>query len=374
MIDEETYAEQIRMCASCPKMCRHVCPTFNIWRSDSPTPHGRALLLHYDNINTRELDDRAIEVLYQCLQCSHCLTWCIPEIDIASIVEMARAKLVSRNKHPEGLNHIQKSITENHNPFDESHNTRNSWLARNDSDKTPLVYFTGCTAVYREKSIAENAVELLEEIGFSVQISPDEWCCGSPLFRTGFTEDAVTQAAHNVDVLNSMVGEMIVVTCPGCYRTLTQDYKRHGLEIRKPVKHISQLLDSELPIASGIDTEMRVTYHDPCHLARHCGEYEAPRNVIRKVTGSSPIEMDRNRENATCCGNGSGLRTLFPEHAKRIGSNRIEDARNIDADIIVTSCPFCKNMLDQQSDDGIEVLDLPEFVLKLRKGRDTKND
>ncbi len=84
--------------------------------------------------------------------------------------------------------------------------------------------------------------------------------------------------------------------------------------------------------------------------------------------------MERNRENATCCGNGSGLRTLFPEQAKRIGQSRIEDAKAIDAEILVTSCPFCKNMLDQQSGDALEVLDLPELVLMLRKGRDTKND
>ena len=80
-------AEQVRMCAGCQKLCRHICPTFFAWRSDSPTPHGRALLLHQEITGTRPLDDRAIEILYQCLECSHCLSMCVTEIDIAEIVE-----------------------------------------------------------------------------------------------------------------------------------------------------------------------------------------------------------------------------------------------------------------------------------------------
>jgi len=374
MMDHETYSEQIRMCASCPKMCRHVCPTFKVWRSDSPTPHGRSLLLHFENINTRELDNRAVEVLYQCLQCSHCLTWCIPEIDVASIVEIARERLVSENRHPEGLNRIRDTINVNHNPFEEPHDQRNEWIQRSGSGKKSIIYFTGCTAAYREKSIAKDTVELLESLDFSVTITPDEWCCGSPLIRTGFVEDALKQATHNVEVLNSLDGDEIIATCPGCYRTLTQDYQTHGLELNKPVRHISQFLEETVPVVAGIKTKKRITYHDPCHLGLHTGEYEAPRKVIRSASGVAPVEMDRNKENATCCGNGSGLRTLFPEQAKQIGRSRIEDAKGVEADILVTSCPFCKNMLAEQSDEALEVLDLPEFVLMLRKSHDTKND
>ena len=47
----------------------------------------------------------------------------------------------------------------------------------------------------------------------------------------------------------------------------------------------------------------------------------------------------------------------------------IDDAKEIDATLLVTSCPFCKNMLKSQTDVSIRVLDLPEFVQEIQKGR-----
>jgi Fe-S oxidoreductase len=72
--------------------------------------------------------------------------------------------------------------------------------------------------------------------------------------------------------------------------------------------------------------------------------------------------MERNRDNAMCCGNGAGLRTLFTEQAKSIGTERIHHAKQVKSDYLITACPFCKNMLASQTDESIIVLDLPEIV------------
>ncbi|MFW9849770.1 MAG: (Fe-S)-binding protein [Candidatus Thorarchaeota archaeon] len=373
-MDADTIAEQVRMCASCPKMCRHVCPTFFAWRSDSPTPHGRALLIHQEGIGVRDIDERGIEVLYQCLQCSHCLTWCVPEIDIAEIVESTRERLVSEGKYLSGLNEIRDSIQRNHNPFNEDHSKRTAWLKKSKSGLKKILYFSGCTASYRESSISEATFEILESLDYDVIVSSEEWCCGSPLLRTGFRDAALEQARHNVELLNSIDADEIVASCPGCYKTLSNDYANEGLELNKPVKHISQLLANSLQAVENAKTKERITFHDPCHLGRHMGEYEAPRTVIEKVTGTSTIEMDRTKENTTCCGNGAGVRTLFPDQASKIGRSRIDDALGVDASILVTSCPFCKNMLKSQANNAIRVLDLPELVVEFRNSREKKTD
>jgi heterodisulfide reductase subunit D len=369
MIFDDSLAEQIRMCAACPKMCRHVCPTFFAWRSDSPTPHGRALLLHQEIVGTRDLDERGIEVLYQCLECSHCLTFCKPEIDIASIVEQRRRGIVKEGTSPPELNKLAESIQENHNPFSEPHESRNNWIEVKQEGSKKALYFTGCTAAYREKNIASSTVEVLESLGYEIAISPDEWCCGSPLLRTGDVDGGLELARHNVSLFNTFDVDEIIVTCPGCYRVLTHDYPEAGLEIDKPIRHISQVLESEANNLPAGDIKASITYHDPCHLGRHCGIYDEPREVIEKVSNSSLVEMVRSRDNAMCCGNGAGLRTLFPEKAKKIGAERIKHAKDVGAEILVTSCPFCKNMLEFQSGEDIEVYDLPEFVLLAKNSR-----
>ncbi|TFF84047.1 (Fe-S)-binding protein [Candidatus Thorarchaeota archaeon] len=373
-MDAEKLAEKVRMCAACPKMCRHVCPTFFAWRSDAPTPHGRALVLHQEIAGTRPLDDRAIEVLYQCLECSHCLTWCKPEIDIAEIVEERRRGLVREGRRPAGLDKMAEAVKETNNPFGESHDERNRWLEFSSNEGVPIVYFTGCTAAYREREIASSTVSLLESLGFSVKVSQDEVCCGSPLFRTGDEEAGLACAEMNAESLNSLEAEEIVVTCPGCYRVLTEDYPQLGIHLDKPVRHISELLAENIEKLPSRALQQSVTYHDPCHLGRHSGIYDEPRTVIERIIGEDIREMERTRENAMCCGNGAGLRTLFPEHAKSIGSERISHAEFTGADILVTACPFCKNMLASRASEDLEVLDLPELVARGLAGSDAKSD
>jgi heterodisulfide reductase subunit D len=374
VIDSEKVAEQVRMCAACPKMCRHVCPTFFAWRSDAPTPHGRALLIHQEIVGTREIDERGVEVLYQCLECSHCLTWCKPEIDIATIVENKRRDLVQSGKEPAGISKLVALIKDTHNPFGEKQIKRNDWIQRKGKKGRKILYFTGCTAAYRETDSAQDTVTLLEQLGFSVVISSDEWCCGSPLFRTGNQEAGLELATHNVEMLNTIDVEEILVTCPGCYRVLTNDYPEYGYELSKPVRHISEFLNTMLPQLPVMNFEGDVTFHDPCHLGRHSGVYDAPRKVIEQVSGSPVVEMERNRENAMCCGNGAGLRTLFPEYAKKIGAERIRQATSTGAKYLVTSCPFCKEMLNSQTNTDLTVLNLSEFVGQAFKGRDVKTD
>ena len=46
----------------------------------------------------------------------------------------------------------------------------------------------------------------------------------------------------------------------------------------------------------------RLTYHDPCHIGRHGGIYEPPREILRSIPGVEFVEMEHNRENGLCCG------------------------------------------------------------------------
>jgi Fe-S oxidoreductase len=330
--------------------------------------------MHHEASGSREIDDRGVEVFYQCLECSHCLTWCKPEIDIATLVELKRREFVKQGRQPKGLVKLSQSVRNNLNPLDEPMGKRNDWITPKKNKGKPVLYFVGCLASYREKEIAKDTVASLELLGYKVTIAGDEACCGSPLFRTGDEEGGLEMAQHNLAIMNDSDVQEIVASCPGCYRVLTQDYPNRGLDIKKPVRHISEVLSESLKKLPTSTFDGTITYHDPCHLGRHCGIYDPPREVISHVSGKPVKEMERNRDNSTCCGNGAGLRTLFPDAAKKIGTERIRHAKNVDAKFIVTTCPFCKNMLESQSDETLTVLDLPELVMLAQKRREVKKD
>lgn len=219
-----------------------------------------------------------------------------------------------------------------------------------------MIYFQGCTAREKLTRISKSTQELLDQAGVEYTVLDDEECCGSVLLRTGFTENAREAMQKTYEKLQ---GERVVVSCAGCYRTFREDYP---LMVGKvDVIHISQLLEELL--AEGklqLDREeVKVTYHDPCHLGRHLEEYESPRRVLERR--GELVEMDKNREEARCCGSGGGVKSAYPELSQSMAERRVEEARKTGAELLVTCCPFC--VLNLESVGKIKVRDLVEFLL-----------
>ena len=223
-----------------------------------------------------------------------------------------------------------------------------------------LLYFRGCTAREKLTSISKATERILRIAKIDYETLEDEKCCGSVLLRTGFLDDAIEQMNGN---LKDFEGKVILTSCAGCYKTLKEDYKKYlGVDLK--VIHISQLLEQlikENKINLKGNKDLNVTYHDSCHLGRHAGEYEAPRNVINSI--SNLVEMENNREKARCCGSGGGVKSAYGDLSNSISDLRIREAKETEADLLVSACPFCELNLSQNSDD-FEVLDLSEFVLK----------
>ena len=223
-----------------------------------------------------------------------------------------------------------------------------------------LLYFKGCTAREKLNSISKATERILKAANVKYETLDDEKCCGSVLLRTGFLDDAIEQMNGN---LKDLEGRTILTSCAGCYKTLKEDYKKY-LSVELKVIHISQLLDQlikENKISLKGKDNLNVTYHDSCHLGRHAGEYEAPRNVINSI--SNLVEMENIKEKSRCCGSGGGVKSAYGELSDSIANLRIKEAEETGADLLVSACPFCKLNLSQNSDD-LEVLDLSEFVLE----------
>lgn len=215
-----------------------------------------------------------------------------------------------------------------------------------------MIYFRGCTARQKETSIAESTEKLLKAANINYRILDDEKCCGSVLLRTGFIDSAKKQIEENTSDLK---GELILTSCAGCYNTLKNDYE--GLDVIHISEFINQLINENK--LNFDKNDFKVTYHDPCHLSRHCQVFNPPRNIIENI--ANLIEMENHHENSLCCGAGGGVKSAYNDLALEISKSRINQAKNTGSNILITSCPFCK--LNLKNDD-IDVLDLTEFLVK----------
>ena len=93
-----------------------------------------------------------------------------------------------------------------------------------------------------------------------------------------------------------------------------------------------------------------------------------PREIIKQIPGVEFAEMKRNRENSLCCGAGGGVKIGYPEWSIEISNERLNEAKETGASVIVSTCPFCRTNLSDANEKynmNFEVIDLIEILDQL---------
>jgi len=315
------------------------------------------------------------KVLTACSTCMNCAQQCgstdtkgDPLLNTARIIEAMRADIIDLGLAPEPYVVISSRTEKNYNPYAESHEKRTQWAEGLDAQfgKSNIIYFVGCTSSYRRKEIATNTVKILKKLNIPFSILKDEWCCGSPLWRTGARKLAEKMAKHNVEALKD--AKTVITSCAGCARAFLKDYPEIVGDLPFEVLHMTEFLESlmdegKLTLKESI--AKKVTYHDPCHIGRELLMYDPPRNVLNAIPGIEFVEMKSTRENAWCCGGGGGLKISNPNMAINVATGRLGHAKEVSAEAIISSCPFCKtNLLDaiKKTGSNLEMYDITELV------------
>lgn len=113
--------------------------------------------------------------------------------------------------------------------------------------------------------------------------------------------------------------------------------------------------------------EERITYHDPCYLARANDEVLAPRALLNAVSTKGILEMKKCGKKTACCGGGGGQLWLDVAGLERVENRRARDVAETKASVVATACPYCKGMLEAgksslETDNQWEVKDIAELV------------
>jgi len=150
----------------------------------------------------------------------------------------------------------------------------------------------------------------------------------------------------------------IVTACAGCSKTLKKDYPGWARARGRPwgveVVHFAELyarLIQEGRIGFTRSVQKKVTYHDPCHLGRSQRIFDEPRAILRAIPGIELVEMENHREESRCCGAGGGVKAGYPAMAAQIARDRVREAIDTGAEVLVTMCPFCQTSFGQAIQD-----------------------
>jgi Fe-S oxidoreductase len=378
-------------CTECGR-CKDACPTFLTgkplalkWVFDDLKHHlltERDAIVASDSTALPALVPGVIaeETLWACTTCGYCEAACPIELEhLPRFYRMRQQRVLVEGAFPHELRAVFDAYEVQSNPWGLAADTRGQWAqglgvpivqTAEEVQALDYLFYVGSAQSFdpRAQKIAAAFVRVLKHAGVRFGIlGARETSTGECVRRAG-NEMLFQQLAHGlIDTLNGL-GVTRIVTCdPHAFNTLRNEYPEFGghYEVVHHTQLIAQLItERRVRVTASFE---RVIYHEPCYLARHNGEYEAPRAVLTHLTRDAPLEFELRREKAMCCGAGGARMWMEEKIGRRINVTRVEQALPQQPKVIASACPYCATMMldglkHLGRDNEVTVRDIAELV------------
>ena len=367
--------------------CQEVCPAYNTGKLLSPAAVeiNKRYFLNYegDRLANGEETSQTLtefvipeEAVWACTSCGACVEVCpLGNEPMRDIMDIRRGLVLMENTFPKQWETAFRGMERTMNPWNVPSSERMKWAEGievptiEDNPEPEILWWVGCAAATdaRAQKTARAFAKILNAAGVNYAVlGEQETCCGDSARRSGNEYLFFELATANVEMLNEVAPKRIVTTCPHGFHTLKNEYPQFGGNYE--VVHHSQFVEELLKegkIKIDKDGLEKITFHDPCYLGRHNGEYDAPRFVLEQV-GADLVEMEHTKNKSFCCGAGGAQIWKEEEGDKRINLTRYAEAQETGAETVAVACPFCMIMLNDASKEAGEnapvVKDIVEIV------------
>jgi Fe-S oxidoreductase len=338
-------AESMGWCYQCGQ-CVPVCPVNNVGHY-GPLRLFRDLQVGKDLLTS--------DTLWECTTCMQCLRVCPKSVDMIKIMPAVREQAVLEGNVPDELQQAFTNTFEYGNPLGESQKKRADWVQqagvpvpvmKDIKRPVDVLWFVESYPAYhirgKQASAALAKIFNTLSVDFGILGVEEKDTCDSQRLagEVGLFEEF---AEYNIKTLKKYKFNKVLVTDPHALNAFRKEYPKYGGEFDS-IHYTTFLapLMSKLNLTNKLN--YKVTFHDPCYLGRHNGEYEAPRNILNSIPGVELIEMGRCREQSYCCGGGGGgmwLDGFMADNVtERLSENRVKEAVATGANVLVVCCPY----------------------------------
>lgn len=215
-----------------------------------------------------------------------------------------------------------------------------------------------------------NFPEYMEAIARIMKQAGKTWTISSKAFEAtnsgiqiGASDIAKVLVSRVVDAAEELgVKTVISPECGHAYTAIRWDGPNLiGRPYKFEVKHILEVLD-EFVGQGLIKTEgkedAKVTYHDPCQIARKGGVVKQPRNLLNRIS-TNFVEMEDAGEMNWCCGGGGGVSAneRADELKLQAFNRKKSQLQALGVDTLVTACANCRLTLEEGLEEN--EMDLP---------------
>jgi glycolate oxidase iron-sulfur subunit len=203
----------------------------------------------------------------------------------------------------------------------------------------------GCVQRVFFSHVNEATARVLAAEGFEVHVPRLPRCCGALPLHAGADEEARSLAKATIEALEGY--ETVVVNAAGCgsamkdYGHVLRDepeWAERAERFAGKVKDATELLGGLEPRARRRPVEMKIAYHDACHLAHAQGVRAEPRTLLRSIPG---LELVEPSEWELCCGSAGIYNLVKPEPAAELGERKARNLLDTGAEAVAAANPGC---------------------------------
>ncbi|HKR26795.1 MAG TPA: heterodisulfide reductase-related iron-sulfur binding cluster [Acidobacteriaceae bacterium] len=411
--DRELLAD----CVHCG-FCLPACPTYVLWGEEMDSPRGRIYMMQKAADGAAPLDENFRLHMDRCLGCMACMTACPSGVQYGKLIEDTRAQVernipraasdsllrrmlfatfphasrlralagplrfyqrsgLQRMARKSGLLHLlpkRIAAMETLLPMVPA------GYAAKAPVRTPAVgkprrrvgLLAGCVQQVFFAHVNAATVRVLTAEGCEVIVPAEQECCGALMVHSGLANDATAMAKKMIAVFEAAEVDTIVINAAGCGSTMKEyghllrddpEWAERARAFSAKCRDIAEVLCELEPIAARKPLNLRVVYHDACHLRHAQGIYREPRQVLSSVPG---LEIAEVAEASLCCGSAGVYNLLQPEAAEQLGDRKVAKLLETRAEAVVSANPGCLLQLmaglRRRGENGMAAFHMVELV------------
>jgi len=414
----------LQQCMHCG-MCLPTCPTYDATKRERNSPRGRIALMRAIADGELGITQSFADEMSYCLGCLACQTACPAGVNYAELFETARSDVEQSGvnhgssrqfwrgltlgflfRHPRALRAVglltrayQRSGVETvvrtfgltmFLPASvrrlEPQTPRmaaafsNRLIAPVESPRGEARYrvalLTGCIQDLVLSNVNRDTADVLLANGCTVETPPLQPCCGSLHAHNGELALAREQARRMIDRMPPARYDAIITNAGGCGSHLR--HYGHLLESDPRYRDAARTWDTKLkdvhewlvqigwrtPSAAPFEDQVRVTYHDSCHLAHGQKVSGPPRDLLRGLPGVSLVELT---ESTWCCGSAGVYAITQPAQADALLQRKIGHLKATRATLVATANPGCHLQIARGLRDAGQPMDVAHPVSLLAR-------
>ena len=381
-LEGEIMAHAIEACVHCG-FCLPACPTYQELFEEMDGPRGRIFLMK--EVLEGELPLlEATPYLDRCLGCQACVTACPSGVQYGELIttfrgwseprrsrslpeRLYRSAILGTLQRPQ-LFHLGAQLGQLAKPFakflPQALKAPLDLLPNGVKPMIPqphilpalgerrarVAFLAGCAQQALEPNFNAATLRVLALNGVEVVIPPAQGCCGAAALHTGARDEALKLARANLDAFPRDV-DAIVSNAAGCSSGLKeypmllsgQPEEEEARWFAARVRDVSVFLAElgPLPIPTP-RANLKVAYHDACHLAHAQGIRKEPRALLKLIPGLELLEIP---EGELCCGSAGTYNLEQPELAGKLGERKAKNVLTTGADYVVSGNIGCHTQL-----------------------------